>query len=105
VGVTLASLLFFSRSSEEKEETEALQAYNRKLLANILPLHVCDHFLASDKYDELYAEQCDSVCVLFASIPNFWDFYVELEANNEGVSSFLSKASSLASTRGNLVGF
>jgi len=22
---------------------------------------------------------------MFASIPNFWDFYVELEANNEGV--------------------
>jgi adenylate cyclase 5 len=36
-------------------------------------------------FQELYAEQCDSVCVLFASIPNFWDFYVELEANNEGV--------------------
>lgn len=70
---------------EEKEETEALQDYNHKLLANILPVHVCDHFLASDKYDELYAEQCDSVCILFASIPNFCEFYVELEANNEGV--------------------
>ena len=34
---------------------------------------------------ELYHEQCDSVCVLFASIPNFSEFYVELEANNEGV--------------------
>jgi hypothetical protein len=22
---------------------------------------------------------------MFASIPNFWEFYVELEANNEGV--------------------
>ena len=34
---------------------------------------------------ELYHEQCDSVCILFASIPNFSEFYVELEANNEGV--------------------
>ena len=25
------------------------------------------------------------MCVLFASIPNFSEFYVELEANNEGV--------------------
>ena len=33
----------------------------------------------------MYHEQCDSVCVLFASIPNFSEFYVELEANNEGV--------------------
>lgn len=34
---------------------------------------------------ELYHEQCESVCVMFASIPNFSEFYVELEANNEGV--------------------
>ena len=33
----------------------------------------------------MYHEQCDSVSVLFASIPNFSEFYVELEANNEGV--------------------
>ena len=34
---------------------------------------------------ELYHEQCDSGCILFASIPNFSEFYVELESNNEGV--------------------
>lgn len=34
---------------------------------------------------ELYHEQCESVCVMFASIPNFSEFYVELEGNNEGV--------------------
>ena len=33
----------------------------------------------------MYHEQCASVCIIFASIPNFSDFYVELEANNEGV--------------------
>ncbi|KAK7788778.1 hypothetical protein R5R35_000603 [Gryllus longicercus] len=65
---------------------EHLQAYNRKLLANILPVHVAEHFLASDKHaDELYHEQCEFVCVMFASIPNFSEFYVELEGNNEGV--------------------
>ncbi|KAF4522119.1 hypothetical protein B566_EDAN015987 [Ephemera danica] len=63
---------------------EHLQAYNRKLLANILPEHVADHFLTSDT-DELYHQQCDCVCIMFASIPNFSEFYVELEANNEGV--------------------
>ena len=36
-------------------------------------------------FQELYHEQCESVCILFASIPNFSEFYVELEANNEGV--------------------
>lgn len=79
------------QANEEKEDMEHLQAYNRKLLANILPEHVAQHFLCSDKnidqFDaqELYHEQCDSVCVMFASIPNFSEFYVELEGNNEGV--------------------
>ena len=72
--------------AEEKEDMENLQAYNRKLLANILPVHVADHFLRRDKnMDEIYHEQCDYVCVMFATIPNFSEFYVELEGNNEGV--------------------
>ncbi|XP_063696601.1 adenylate cyclase type 5-like isoform X2 [Culicoides brevitarsis] len=74
------------QATEEKTETEHLQAYNRKLLANILPVHVADYFLSRDKnIDEIYHEQCESVCVMFATIPNFSEFYVELEANNEGV--------------------
>lgn len=72
--------------TEEKEDMENLQAYNQKLLANILPVHVADHFLRRDKnMDEIYHEQCDHVCIMFASIPNFSEFYVELEGNNEGV--------------------
>ncbi|XP_068618932.1 adenylate cyclase type 6 [Battus philenor] len=74
------------QANDEKEDMEHLEAYNRKLLANILPEHVAQHFLRSDKnIDELYHEQCESVCVMFASIPNFSEFYVELEGNNEGV--------------------
>lgn len=74
------------QATDEKDEMEHLEAYNRKLLANILPVHVAEHFLCSDKNgDELYHEQCESVCVMFASIPNFSEFYVELEGNNEGV--------------------
>lgn len=71
---------------EEKEEMEHLQAYNRKLLANILPNHVAEHFLTGDRRNEdLYHEQCEFACIMFASIPNFSDFYTELEGNNEGV--------------------
>ncbi|XP_070504535.1 adenylate cyclase type 6 isoform X3 [Chironomus tepperi] len=74
------------QATEEKEDMENLQAYNRKLLANILPVHVADHFLRRDKnMDEIYHEQCDSVCVMFATIANFSEFYIELEGNNEGV--------------------
>ncbi|XP_077301910.1 adenylate cyclase type 6 [Arctopsyche grandis] len=74
------------QAEEEKIEMEHLETYNRKLLGNILPAHVAKHFLNNDKNnDELYHEQCESVCILFASIPNFSEFYIELEGNNEGV--------------------
>lgn len=74
------------QATEEKEEMANIQAYNRKLVSNILPAHVANHFLAGDrKNEDLYHEQCDSVGVLFASIPNFTEFYVEQEGNNEGV--------------------
>merc|ERR1719189_3500644 len=55
------------QATEEKEEMEHLQAYNKKLLSNILPVHVADHFLSCDtkNNDDLYHEQCASVCIIF----------------------------------------
>lgn len=32
---------------------EHLEAYNRKLLANILPVHVAEHFLNSEKNNDV----------------------------------------------------
>ncbi|XP_068415861.1 adenylate cyclase type 6 isoform X3 [Eschrichtius robustus] len=74
------------QATGEKEEMEELQAYNRRLLHNILPKDVAAHFLARERRnDELYYQSCECVAVMFASIANFSEFYVELEANNEGV--------------------
>ncbi|KAM7380078.1 hypothetical protein PAMP_003398 [Pampus punctatissimus] len=74
------------KATEEKEEMEELQAYNRRLLHNILPKDVAAHFLQRERRnDELYYQSCECVAVMFASISNFSEFYVELEANNEGV--------------------
>ncbi|XP_030588796.1 adenylate cyclase type 6-like [Archocentrus centrarchus] len=74
------------QATEEKEEMEELQAYNRRLLHNILPKDVAAHFLGQERRnDELYYQSCECVAVMFASISNFSEFYVELEANNEGV--------------------
>uniref|UniRef100_UPI00358F5831 adenylate cyclase type 5 isoform X2 n=1 Tax=Myxine glutinosa TaxID=7769 RepID=UPI00358F5831 len=74
------------QATEEKEEMEELQAYNLRLLRNILPSDVAKHFLARERRnDELYYQSCECVAVMFASISNFSEFYVELEANNEGV--------------------
>jgi hypothetical protein len=39
--------------AEEKEDMEHLQAYNHKLLGNILPVHVAEHFLSSDKHADV----------------------------------------------------
>ena len=41
----MTCLCLFSKAHDEKESTEALRAYNRKLLNNILPEHVADHFM------------------------------------------------------------
>ncbi|XP_074082157.1 adenylate cyclase type 6 isoform X3 [Macrotis lagotis] len=74
------------QATGEKEDMEKLQAYNRRLLHNILPKDVAAHFLARERRnDELYYQSCECVAVMFASIANFSEFYVELEANNEGV--------------------
>uniref|UniRef100_A0A803TWP6 Adenylate cyclase type 6 n=1 Tax=Anolis carolinensis TaxID=28377 RepID=A0A803TWP6_ANOCA len=78
--------LWKQQATGEKEEMEELQAYNRRLLHNILPKDVAAHFLARERLnDELYHQSCECVAVMFASISNFSEFYVELEANNEGV--------------------
>lgn len=78
--------LLRTQATSEKEEMEELQAYNRRLLHNILPKDVAAHFLARERRnDELYYQSCECVAVMFASISNFSEFYVELEANNEGV--------------------
>ncbi|KAL4222848.1 Adenylate cyclase type 5 [Mactra antiquata] len=75
------------QATEEKEEMESLRAYNLKLVANILPLHVAQHFLkrATNKDEDMYYSDCECTCVMFASIANFSEFYIELEGNNEGV--------------------
>ncbi|XP_076809937.1 adenylate cyclase type 5-like isoform X2 [Clavelina lepadiformis] len=73
-------------AAEEREEMQNKQGYNRKLLHNILPVDVAKYFLDKDKNDEeLYCQPCDCVAVMFATITNFSEFYVELESNNEGV--------------------
>ena len=39
--------------TEEKEEMEHLQAYNKKLLSNIPPVHVAEYFMSGDKNNDV----------------------------------------------------
>jgi len=84
--VTRFDYIWQTQAEEEKVETENRRRLNRALLENLLPRHVADHFLKEQASScELYHEQQENAAILFATITGFSQFYVELDANNEGV--------------------
>lgn len=71
---------------KECEETETMENLNRVLLENVLPAHVALHFIGKNRRNEdLYHQSYDCVCVMFASIPDFKEFYSESDVNHEGL--------------------
>ena len=58
---------------------------NQILLENILPAHVAQHFLRKDRSNDLYHESYSCVAVMFASIPNYKEFYDETDVNKQGL--------------------
>ncbi|XP_041481700.1 adenylate cyclase type 3-like isoform X1 [Lytechinus variegatus] len=80
-------LLFYwkTEAKEQKEEVGRMRVKNENLVLNIMPEHVAKHFLGSKKSDEeLYAQSYTESGVMFASMPNFSDFYSEDAINNQG---------------------
>ncbi|XP_050351953.1 adenylate cyclase type 2-like isoform X1 [Nymphalis io] len=70
----------------EQEEVETMRGINKILLENILPAHVAQHFLTSvASKEELYHERYSSIAVMFASIPNYKEFYDETDVNKQGL--------------------
>lgn len=73
---------------EQSEKAADMRRRNESLVYNILPPHVAEHFLkpgAPRRHDELYSQSYAEVGVLFASMPNFSDFYTEESVNNQGL--------------------
>ncbi|XP_059484469.1 adenylate cyclase type 3-like [Neocloeon triangulifer] len=73
---------------EQREKAADMRLRNESLVYNILPPHVAAHFLrpgAPRRHDELYSQSYAEVGVLFASMPNFSDFYTEESVNNQGL--------------------
>ncbi|XP_045916045.1 adenylate cyclase type 3-like [Micropterus dolomieu] len=71
---------------EQKEKVFEMRRWNEALVTNMLPEHVAQHFLGSKKRDEeLYSQSYNEIGVMFASIPNFSDFYTEESINNGGI--------------------
>ncbi|XP_015985631.2 adenylate cyclase type 2 [Rousettus aegyptiacus] len=78
--------LWKNKFKKEREEIETMENLNRVLLENVLPAHVAEHFLArSLKNEDLYHQSYACVCVMFASIPDFKEFYTESDVNKEGL--------------------
>ncbi|XP_050393868.1 adenylate cyclase type 3 [Patella vulgata] len=80
--------LFFWKveSTKQKEEVTLLRAKNEALIYNILPTHVAKDFIGQLRCDEeLYSHSYGHVGVMFASCPNFHDFYNESSINNNGL--------------------
>ncbi|XP_033754490.1 adenylate cyclase type 2-like isoform X1 [Pecten maximus] len=72
--------------NEDTENVKVTAEVNKQLLQNILPQHVADYFIRSNrKDDDMYSETYGCVSVMFASIPNFQDFYQQSAANRNGL--------------------
>ncbi|XP_067303732.1 adenylate cyclase type 4-like isoform X2 [Pseudorasbora parva] len=72
---------------KETEEMETTKNVNRLLLQNLLPGHVTDFFIGKDvPNQDLYSKSCECVCVMFASVPQFYkEFYNESSINKDGL--------------------
>uniref|UniRef100_A0A4W3JPR2 Adenylate cyclase type 7 n=1 Tax=Callorhinchus milii TaxID=7868 RepID=A0A4W3JPR2_CALMI len=78
--------LWKNKFKKEREEIETMENVNRLLLENVLPGHVAAHFIGENKKNEdLYHQSYDCVCIMFASIPDFKEFYTECDVNKEGL--------------------
>ncbi|XP_077399485.1 adenylate cyclase type 2 [Vanacampus margaritifer] len=70
----------------EQEEMETVENVNKLLLQNVLPLHVASFFLGKTvRNQDLYSQSYDCVCIMFASVPQFKEFYSESSANRDGL--------------------
>uniref|UniRef100_UPI0035900FC4 adenylate cyclase type 8 n=1 Tax=Myxine glutinosa TaxID=7769 RepID=UPI0035900FC4 len=74
------------QARQEVDEMRELREHNENLLRNILPNYVAQYFLEKDREnDELFSQSHEKVGVMFASIPEFADFYSQTEMNNQGI--------------------
>ncbi|XP_073843090.1 adenylate cyclase type 2-like isoform X2 [Musca autumnalis] len=83
--VARTDFLWKAKLKVEQEEVETMRGINKILLENILPAHVATHFLSQQNPSELYHESYSCVAVMFASIPNYKEFYDETDVNKQGL--------------------
>uniref|UniRef100_A0AAG5CQR2 adenylate cyclase n=1 Tax=Anopheles atroparvus TaxID=41427 RepID=A0AAG5CQR2_ANOAO len=84
---------FIWKEQAEKEllNMKSNRHLNDLLIKNILPDHVATYYLSEERADELYAKMHDLCGVMFASIPNFKDFYSEDIENGKACIRILNE--------------
>ncbi|XP_032587114.1 adenylyl cyclase 78C [Drosophila mojavensis] len=65
------------QAERELSNMKSNRALNDTLIKNVLPDHVAEYYLSDEHTDELYSKMHNLCGVMFASIPNFQDFYSE----------------------------
>lgn len=84
---------FIWKEQAEKElaNMKSNRFLNDVLIKNILPDHVASYYMAEDNSNELYAKMHNLCGVMFASIPNFQDFYSEDIENGKACIRILNE--------------
>ncbi|XP_037049946.1 adenylyl cyclase 78C isoform X2 [Bradysia coprophila] len=84
---------FIWKEQAEKElaNMKSNRFLNDVLIKNILPDHVASYYLSEGRSDELYAKMHKMCGVMFASIPNFQDFYSEDIENGKACIRILNE--------------
>ncbi|XP_076855839.1 LOW QUALITY PROTEIN: adenylate cyclase type 7 [Brachyhypopomus gauderio] len=78
--------LMKNKNRTDKDAIELCENLTRLLLENVLPAHVAALFVGENKKNEdLYYKSYNCVCVMFASVPDFKEFYTECDINKEGL--------------------
>ena len=88
-----ARLDFIWKEQAERELTnmKSNRHLNDTLIKNIIPDHVASYYLSHEMSDDIYSKSHDLCGVMFASIPNFQDFYSEDMENGKACIRILNE--------------
>ncbi|XP_070498799.1 adenylyl cyclase 78C-like isoform X2 [Chironomus tepperi] len=88
-----ARLDFIWKEQAERElsNMKSNRHLNDLLIKNILPEHVASYYLSHEVSDDIYSKSHDMCGVMFASIPNFKDFYSEDLENGKACIRILNE--------------
>jgi adenylate cyclase 8 len=88
-----ARLDFIWKEQAERElsNMKSNRHLNDTLIKNIIPDHVASYYLSHEMSDDIYSKSHDLCGVMFASIPNFQDFYSEDMENGKACIRILNE--------------